>query len=68
MCVYHNHHHHHHHRHVHEGLGVLILFLAPLNEVGPSISSSVGLHFFVPLVYVVVLVLYSLCVHPLYVL
>jgi hypothetical protein len=34
---------------------VCFLFLAPLNEVGPSISSSVGLSFFVPLVYVFVL-------------
>jgi hypothetical protein len=55
--------HHHHHHHVHKGLGVFILFLAPLNEVGPSISSLVGLRFFVLLVYIVVLVL-ILCLCP----
>jgi hypothetical protein len=54
--------HHQHHHGVHEGLGVFILFLAPLNEVGPSMSSSVALRFFVPLVYIVVLVLvFCLC-------
>ena len=43
------------------------LFLDPQDEVGPSISSSVVLCFFVPLVYIVVLVL-VVCVHPLYML
>ena len=41
------------------------LFFDPQDEVGPSISSSVVLCFFVLLVYIVVLVL-VVCVHPLY--
>ena len=45
----------------------VILFLGPQDEVGPSISSSDVLCFFVLLVYIVVLVL-VVCVHPLYVL
>jgi len=43
------------------------LFLDPQDEVGPSISSSVVLCFFVILVYNVLPVL-VVCVHPLYML
>ena len=46
----------------------LVLVNDPQDEVGPSISSSVVLCSFVLLVYIVVLVWYSVCVHPLYML
>ena len=44
------------------------LFLNPQSGVGPSTSSSVVLCSFVLLVCIVMLVLYSICVHPLYML
>jgi len=53
---------HHHQHHVHEGLEACFLFLNPQDEVGPSISFSVVLCFFVLLVDIVVLVLvFYLC-------
>ena len=47
----------HHHHHVPGGLGGLILFLNPQDEVGPSISSLVVPCSFVLMVYIVMLVL-----------
>ena len=60
-----HHHHHHHHHYVPEGLG-MFLFLDPQDEVGPSISSSVVLCFFVLFVSIVVLVLVVCLCYQLY--